>query len=107
MTEAIFGPVPGVLPVANADAGIDLLNGSDYGNAASLFTESGRETRELRRRAEAGDLGVNAGTAVPVAFFYFGSQTDPVFGDLRAQSEDAVRFYTDETVYVERWPEEG
>ena len=76
MTEAIFGPVLGVLPVADVDAGIDLLNGSDYGNVANLFTESGRETRELRRRAEAGDLAVNVGTAAPVAFFYFGSRTD-------------------------------
>jgi len=89
------------------DAGIGLLNGSDYGNAAGLFTESGRETRELRCRAEAGDFAVNAGTAAPVALFYFGGRRDSVFGDLHAQSEDAVRFYTDETVYVERWPEEG
>ena len=76
VTEAIFGPVLGVLPVADVDASTDLLTESDYGNAASLFTESGRETRELRRRAEAGDLAVNAGTAAPVAFFYFGGRTD-------------------------------
>jgi len=107
VTEAIFGPVLGALPVADVDAGIDLLNGSDCGNAASLFTESGRETREFRRRAEAGDLAVNAGTAAPMVFFHFGGRTDPAFGDLRARSEDAVRFYTDETVYVECWPEEG
>ena len=26
-------------------------------------------------------------------------------GDLHAQGEDAIHFYTDKTVYIERWPD--
>lgn len=102
--EEIFGPVLGVMPANDIDEAIDRMNCSEFGNAASLFTGSGAEAQKFRRRAEAGNLAVNAGTAAPMAFFHFGGQKDSFFGDLHAQSEDVVRFYTDETVYLERWP---
>jgi len=104
-TEEVFGPVLGVMPVADVEEGIEVMNRSDYGNAASLFTGSGAEARRFRHDAEAGNLAVNAGTAAPMAFFHFGGQKDSFFGDLHAQAEDVVRFYTDETVYIERWPD--
>jgi malonate-semialdehyde dehydrogenase (acetylating)/methylmalonate-semialdehyde dehydrogenase len=102
--EEIFGPVLGLMPAADLDAAIEVLNGSDYGNAASLFTGRGADARTFRHDAEAGNLAVNAGTAAPMAFFHFGGEKDSFFGDLHAQAEDVVRFYTDETIYIERWP---
>ena len=103
--EEIFGPVLSLMPVSDVDEGIEVMNKSDFGNAASLFTGSGAEARNFRHNAEAGNLAVNAGTAAPMAFFHFGGQKDSFFGDLHAQAEDVVRFYTDETVYIERWPD--
>jgi len=103
--EEIFGPVLSLMPVDDVDHGIEVLNSSDFGNAASLFTGSGAEARNFRHNAQAGNLAVNAGTAAPMAFFHFGGQKDSFFGDLHAQAEDVVRFYTDETVYIERWPD--
>jgi len=103
--EEIFGPVLGLMPVSDVDEAIDVMNESDYGNAASLFTGRGAEAKRFRHRAEAGNLAVNAGTAAPMAFFHFGGQKDSFFGDLHAQAEDVVRFYTDETIYIERWPD--
>jgi malonate-semialdehyde dehydrogenase (acetylating)/methylmalonate-semialdehyde dehydrogenase len=103
--EEIFGPVLGIVPVADVEEGIAVLNESDFGNAASLFTSEGADARKFRHDAQAGNLAVNAGTAAPMAFFHFGGQKDSFFGDLHAQSEDVVRFYTDETIYIERWPD--
>jgi len=103
--EEIFGPVLGLMPASDLDAAIDILNSSDYGNAASLFTGRGADARRFRHDAEAGNLAVNAGTAAPMAFFHFGGEKESFFGDLHAQAEDVVRFYTDETVYIERWPD--
>jgi len=40
--EEIFGPVIGLLSVADLDEAIETLNRSEFGNAASLFTSSGR-----------------------------------------------------------------
>jgi malonate-semialdehyde dehydrogenase (acetylating) / methylmalonate-semialdehyde dehydrogenase len=102
--EEIFGPVLGLVSVNNIDEAIDVLNRSDFGNAASLFTDSGADARKVRHEADVGNLGVNAGTAAPMAFFHFGGRRDSFFGDLHAQGEDMIHFYTDKTVYIERWP---
>ena len=102
--EEIFGPVLGLLPVADMDEALAVLNASRFGKAASLFTERGADARRFRHEAEAGNLAVNAGTAAPMAFFHFGGEKESFFGDLHAQGEDMVHFYTDKTVYIERWP---
>ena len=103
--EEIFGPVLVLLRAEDFEEAIEIVNTSRFGNAASLFTESGREAKQFRHRVDAGNLGVNTGTAAPMAFFHFGGWKDSFFGDLHAQSEDVVRFYTDEAVYIERWPD--
>jgi len=72
-------------------------------DAASLFTDSGSAAREFRNRVQGGNLAVNAGTAAPMAFFHFGGQKASFFGDLHAQGEDMIQFYTDKTTYIERW----
>ncbi|AGB31719.1 methylmalonate-semialdehyde dehydrogenase [Natrinema pellirubrum DSM 15624] len=102
--EEIFGPVLGLMSVDNIEEAIDVMNRSDFGNAASLFTGSGADARKVRHQADIGNLGVNAGTAAPMAFFHFGGRKDSFFGDLHAQGEDMIHFYTDKTVYIERWP---
>lgn len=102
--EEIFGPVLGLVPVENVDEAIEVLNRSDFGNAASLFTGSGADARAVRHRADIGNLGVNTGTAAPMAFFHFGGRKASFFGDLHAQGEDMIHFYTDKTIYIERWP---
>lgn len=104
-SEEIFGPVLGLMAVEDIDAAIEVMNRSDFGNAASLFTGSGADAKKVRHQADVGNLGVNAGTAAPMAFFHFGGWKDSFFGDLHAQGEDMIHFYTDKTVYIERWPD--
>ncbi|WP_255152319.1 CoA-acylating methylmalonate-semialdehyde dehydrogenase [Halorarius halobius] len=103
--EEIFGPVLALLRADDFDHAIDLVNRSDYGNAASLFTDRGGDARRFRHDVEAGNLAVNAGTAAPMAFFHFGGWDDSFFGDLHAQGEDMIQFYSDKAVYIERWPD--
>ncbi|WP_458188816.1 CoA-acylating methylmalonate-semialdehyde dehydrogenase [Haladaptatus sp. NG-WS-4] len=103
--EEIFGPVLGLMHASDLDEAIEVMNASKFGNAASLFTGRGADAKQFRQDAEAGNLAVNAGTAAPMAFFHFGGRKDSFFGDLHAQADDVVRFYTDETVYIERWPD--
>ena len=104
--EEVFGPVLGLMSAADLEEAIGVLNASEFGNAASLFTGCGADARTYRHEAEAGNLGVNVGTAAPMAFFHFGGRKDSFFGDLHAQAGDMIHFYTDETVYIERWPDE-
>ncbi|MFD1600502.1 CoA-acylating methylmalonate-semialdehyde dehydrogenase [Halobellus rarus] len=103
--EEIFGPVLGLISAEDLDEAIDILNQSEFGNAASLFTSRGADARKYRHEAEAGNLGVNVGTSAPMAFFHFGGRKQSFFGDLHAQGEDMIQFYTEKTVYIERWPD--
>ncbi|MFC6863968.1 CoA-acylating methylmalonate-semialdehyde dehydrogenase [Halomicroarcula sp. GCM10025817] len=103
--EEIFGPVLALVRVSDFDEAIATHNQSPFGNAASLFTNDGGEARRFRHESTAGNLGVNVGTAAPMAFFHFGGRKDSFFGDLHAQGEDMIHFYTDKTIYIERWPD--
>jgi malonate-semialdehyde dehydrogenase (acetylating)/methylmalonate-semialdehyde dehydrogenase len=104
--EEIFGPVLALIEVPDFDTAVETVNRSRFGNAASLFTDSGRKANQFKHGVEAGNLGVNVGTVAPMAFFHFGGRKDSFFGDLHAQAGDMIQFYTDETVYVERWPDQ-
>jgi malonate-semialdehyde dehydrogenase (acetylating)/methylmalonate-semialdehyde dehydrogenase len=102
----IFGPVLGLVQVGDVDAAIELVNSNRYGNQACLFTRSGAAARKFRYEAQVGNIGINVGVAAPIAFFPFSGWKDSFFGDLHGQGRDAVDFYTDKKVVVERWPKE-
>ena len=46
--EEIFGPVVSMSPVSSLDEAIAQINAAEYGNAASIFTESGAAARKFR-----------------------------------------------------------
>ena len=83
-----------------------ILARSPYGNAASIFTSSGAAARKFRYEAPAGNVGVNIGVAAPMAYFPFSGWKDSFLGVMHGQGRDAVEFYTDKKVVVERWPKE-
>ena len=70
----------------------------------SLFTSSGTNARQFRYDAEVGNVGINVGVAAPMAFFPFSGARGSFFGDLHGQGRDAIEFFTQEKVVVERWP---
>ena len=102
----IFGPVLSLLHVETVDEAIGLVNSGTYGNMACLFTSSGAAARKFRNEVEAGNIGINIGVAAPVAAFPFSGARESFFGDLHGQGRDAVEFFTQEKVVVERWPRE-
>jgi malonate-semialdehyde dehydrogenase (acetylating)/methylmalonate-semialdehyde dehydrogenase len=102
----IFGPVLGLMHVDTIEDAIELVNTGNYGNMASLFTSSGAAARKFRYEAEAGNIGINIGVAAPMAFFPFSGWRDSFFGVLHGQGRDAVEFFTQEKVVVERWPKD-
>ncbi len=99
----IFGPVLGLIHVETIDDAITLINRGRYGNMACIFTNSGAAARKFRYEAELGNIGVNIGVAAPMAFFPFSGWKNSFFGDLHGQSSDAVDFFTQKKVVVERW----
>ncbi len=99
----IFGPVLGLIHADTVDDAIRLINSGKYGNMACLFTSSGAAARKFRYEAQIGNIGINVGVAAPMAFFPFSGWKESFFGDLHGQAGDAVDFFTQKKVVVERW----
>jgi malonate-semialdehyde dehydrogenase (acetylating)/methylmalonate-semialdehyde dehydrogenase len=102
----IFGPVLSMMHVKTIDEAIALANSHAYGNQASLFTSSGSAARKFRYEVDAGNIGINIGVAAPMAFFPFSGWKESFFGDMHGQGMDAVEFFTQKKVVIERWPKE-
>jgi len=100
----IFGPVLSVMRASTVEEAIAIVNGSAFGNMACLFTSSGAAARQFRYEARVGNIGINVGVAAPMAYFPFSGWKDSFFGDLHAQGRDAIDFFTEKKVVVERWP---
>jgi malonate-semialdehyde dehydrogenase (acetylating)/methylmalonate-semialdehyde dehydrogenase len=100
----IFGPVLGLLHVDTLEEAIAFANRGRYGNMACLFTTSGASARKFRYAVEAGNIGINIGVAAPMAFFPFSGAKESFFGDLHGQGRQAVEFFTQTKVVIERWP---
>lgn len=102
----IFGPVLGLIQVDTIDEALAFVNSGQYGNQACIFTSSGDAARRFRYEAEVGNIGINIGVAAPMAFFPFSGWRESFFGDLHGQGMDAVDFFTQKKVVIERWPRE-
>ncbi len=101
--DEIFGPVMSVLRAEDLDGAVEMINKSPYGNAASIYTSSGKTARKFQYDVQCGNIGVNIGIVAPMAFFPFSGMKDSFFGDLHGQGRDAVNFFTEQKVVIVRW----
>ena len=99
----IFGPVLSLIHANSIDEAMEFLRRSPYGNQASLFTTSGSSARRFRYEAPAGNIGINIGVAAPMAYFPFSGWKESFFGILHGQGRDAVEFFTESKIVIERW----
>ena len=60
----------------------------------------------LRRCAVSSTSTGGLPAPAPMAFFPFSGWKDSFFGDMHGQGMDAVEFFTQKKVVVERWPKE-
>ncbi|ATA21299.1 methylmalonate-semialdehyde dehydrogenase [acylating] [Gibbsiella quercinecans] len=102
--EEIFGPVLGIVRVADYETAISTVNGHEFGNGSTIFTSNGHCAREFVQAVEAGMVGVNIPVPVPMAFHSFGGWKRSVFGALNVHGPDGVRFYTRMKTATVRWP---
>src|ERR1700682_722279 len=99
----IFGPVLSLVHANSMDEAMEFLSRSPYGNQASLFTTNGAAARRFRYEAPAGNIGINIGVAAPMAYFPFSGWKESFFGILHGQGRDAVEFFTESKIVIERW----
>ncbi|SEM14162.1 methylmalonate-semialdehyde dehydrogenase [acylating] [Mesobacillus persicus] len=101
--EEIFAPVLSIVRANTLEEAIEVANESDFGNGACLFTQNGSHVRYFRENIEAGMLGVNIGVPAPMAFFPFSGWKNSFYGDLHANGQDGVEFYTKRKMLTARW----
>ena len=101
--EELFGPVRCIAPVDDLDEAIGIINASDFGHTAVIYTEHGGLARAFRQRVLTGQVGINVGTPAPIAFYPVGGRRASFYGDLRGRANDAVDFHTDKKVVVSTW----
>lgn len=102
----IFGPVVVIMKADTFDDALAIVNGHEYGNGASIYTQNGHWARRFKLEAECGMIGVNVGIPAPVAYLPFGGMKASQFADIKAQGTAVIRFFTEEKIVTERyWPE--
>ncbi len=107
-TEEIFGPVISIMRTETLDEAIKIENANPYGNAASVFTQSGGLARYVMEHASAGMIGVNIGVPVPREPFSFGGWNESRFGANDITGRSSIEFWTKLKKTTTKWnPEAG
>jgi malonate-semialdehyde dehydrogenase (acetylating)/methylmalonate-semialdehyde dehydrogenase len=104
--EEVFGPVLVIIRSKNVEEALAIENASPYGNAASIFTESGATARYVMERASAGMVGVNVGVPVPREPFSFGGWNESRFGVGDITGRGSIEFWTKSKKMTTKWNRE-
>jgi len=105
--EEVFGPVLAIVRAKDVDEALAVENASPYGNAASVFTESGGVARHVMERASAGMVGVNVGVPVPREPFSFGGWNDSKFGVGDITGRGSIELWTQAKKMTTKWNREA
>jgi malonate-semialdehyde dehydrogenase (acetylating) / methylmalonate-semialdehyde dehydrogenase len=103
--EEVFGPVLAIIRTGTVDQALAIENDSTYGNAASVFTQSGGLARYVADRCGAGMVGVNVGVPVPREPFSFGGWNESKFGAGDITGRGSIEFWTKARKTTTKWSE--
>ena len=105
--EEVFGPVLVIIRASDVDEAIAVENASPYGNASSVYTESGSMARYAMEKASAGMVGVNVGVPVPREPFSFGGWNESKFGVGDITGRGSIEFWTKSKKFTTKWNREA
>jgi malonate-semialdehyde dehydrogenase (acetylating) / methylmalonate-semialdehyde dehydrogenase len=104
--DEIFGPTLTIIRCKTLDEALAIENANPYGNAAAIYTNSGRVAQHFAERSSAGMVGVNIGVPVPREPFAFGGWNDSSFGGGDITGEGAIDFWTKAKKITTKWSDE-
>ncbi len=102
-TRELFGPILSIVRVGTLEEALALEQQSPYGNATSVFTQSGAVARRVAEQATSGMIGVNVGVPVPRDPFSFGGSKRSKFGHGDITGTSAVEFWTERKKVTSKW----
>ncbi len=104
--EEIFGPVLTIIRCKTLDEALAIENANRYGNAAAIYTSSGKVAQHFVASASAGMIGVNVGVPVPREPFAFGGWNESSFGEGDITGFSSVDFWTRAKKVTTKWSDE-
>ncbi len=105
--EEVFGPVLAIMRTNTLDEALKIENQNPYGNAASVFTQSGGAARYVAEHASAGMIGVNIGVPVPREPFSFGGWNESKFGTGDITGKSSIEFFSRPKKTTIKWNPES
>lgn len=102
-TEELFGPVLSIVRVPNLEAALALEKQNPYGNATSVFTQSGAVAQRVAEASTSGMIGVNIGVPVPREPFSFGGTKQSRFGHGDITGLAGLDFWTSIKKITSKW----
>jgi len=106
--EEIFGPVLTIVRCKTIEEAMKIENANPYGNACSVFTQSGGMAKYVTEHASAGMCGVNIGVPVPREPFGFGGWNNSKFGSGDITGKSSIEFWTKYKKTTVKWnPDAG
>ncbi len=92
-----------VIEVDRLEEALALESNSPYGNATSIFTQSGATARVVAERAECTMIGVNIGVPVPRDPFSFGGSKLSRFGHGDMTGPGGLEFWSQLKKITSKW----
>jgi malonate-semialdehyde dehydrogenase (acetylating)/methylmalonate-semialdehyde dehydrogenase len=99
----LFGPLLSIIHVNTLDEALSLEEKSPFGNATSIFTQSGAVASYVAERATSGMVGVNVGVPVPREPFSFGGTKDSKFGQGDMTGPAGIELWSNLKKITTRW----
>lgn len=103
----LFGPILSIIRCKDISHAMTIQNTSEYGNACSVFTNSGGAADRVIREAKAGMVGVNVGVPVPREPFSFGGIAASKFGSGDITGEHSLDFWSDVKKVTTKWEKQN
>lgn len=102
-TTELFGPVLSIVRTKNLKEAIEVENKNPYGNAASVFTNTGGIADFIAAHAKAGMIGINIGVPVPREPFSFGGINESKYGHGDITGTNSLGFWTNMKKVTSKW----
>lgn len=98
----VFGPLVATIKVADMDDALNLIQASEFGNGACIFTQNAYYIERFSRLADVGMVGVNVGICAPHPYVPFGGIKGSLLGTDKVQGKDGLNFFTQNKVTTVR-----
>lgn len=99
----LFGPVLSIVRTSSLKEALAVENQNPYGNAASIFTNTGGLAEYIAAHAKSGMIGVNIGVPVPREPFSFGGINESKFGHGDITGANSLGFWTNTKKVTTKW----